>query len=140
MTPQEIVLVDQKIEKTLKKDAIRIFQIRSKSFPQLNICVAPKGLRSLPSDKFEKFQSLHFLLSFQNGRVICAESNITGSRLHVQIVLRDAYFSVQLNQKFQKFVSFKWKDLFYQFLCFCFGLGPIPRIFKNLIRITIFVC
>ena len=124
----------------LKKGAIKIVQKRSKSFPWLNICVAPKGLRSLPSDKFEKSQSLHSLLSFQNGRVIRVERNITGSRLHVQIVLKDAYFSAQLNRKFQKFVSFKWKDLFYQFLCFCFGVGPIPRIFKKLVRITIFVC
>ena len=93
----------------LKKGAIKIVQKRSKSFPWLKICVTPKGLRSLLSDKFEKSQSLHSLLSLQNRRVIRVERNITGSRLHVQIVLKDAYFSVQLNQKFQKFVSFKWK-------------------------------
>ena len=30
-----------------------------------------------------------------------------------KIELKDAYFLVLLNQKFKKFVSFKWKDLFY---------------------------
>ena len=32
----------------------------------------------------------------------------------------------------QKFVSFKWKDLIYQFLCLWFGLAPAPRKFTKL--------
>ena len=36
-----------------------------------------------------------------------------------------------------KFVSFKRKDLIYQFLCLCFGLGPTPRIFTKLLKVTI---
>ena len=54
-----------------------------------------------------------------------------------KIGFKDAYFSVPLNQKSQKFVSFKWKNLFYQFLCLCFGLGPAPRIFTKSMRIPI---
>ena len=57
---------------------------RSQSFPQLNICGAQKGLRSSPSNKFQKSQSLHSLLPFQNGRVTPVEKNITGRGLHVQ--------------------------------------------------------
>ena len=53
------------------------------------------------------------------------------------IDLKDAYFSVPLNLKSQKFLSFKWKDLFYQFFYLCFGLGPAPRIFTKLMRIPI---
>ena len=54
-----------------------------------------------------------------------------------KIELKDAYFSVPLNQKSQKFVSFKWKDLFYQFLGLCFGLGLDPRKFTKLMGIPI---
>ena len=53
------------------------------------------------------------------------------------IDLKDAYFSVPLNLKSQTFLSFKWKDLFYQFFYLCFGLGPAPRIFTKLMRIPI---
>ena len=53
-------------------------------FPQLSTCGAQKGLRSLPSDKFEKSQSLDSLLPFQNRRVIPVERNITGRGLHVK--------------------------------------------------------
>ena len=54
-----------------------------------------------------------------------------------KIDLKDAYFSVPLNPKSRKFVSFKWKDLTYQFLCLCFGLGPAPRIFTKLLKAPI---
>ena len=79
MTPQENILVDQETEQMLKKGAIKVVQ-QDSSFPQLNICSAP----SSPSDKFEKSQSLHSVLLFQNGRVIPLERNITGRGLHVQ--------------------------------------------------------
>ena len=39
---------------------------RSQSLPQLNICGAQKELQSSPGDKFEKSQSLHSVLPFQN--------------------------------------------------------------------------
>ena len=54
-----------------------------------------------------------------------------------KIDLKDAYFSVPPNFKSQKFLSLKWKNLFYQFLCLCFGLGPAPSIFMKLMRIPI---
>ena len=54
-----------------------------------------------------------------------------------KIDLKAAYFPVPLNQKSQKFVSFKWKDLFYQFLCLYFGLGPAPSIFTKLVTIPV---
>ena len=57
---------------------------RSQSLPQLNICGAQKELQSSPGDKFEKSQSLHSVLPFQNWRVITLERNITGRGLHVQ--------------------------------------------------------
>ena len=68
----------------VKESCNRSCQRRSQSFRKLNICGAQKGLRSLPSDKFEKSQLLYSLLSFQNGRVIPVERNITGRGLHVQ--------------------------------------------------------
>ena len=54
-----------------------------------------------------------------------------------KIDVKDGYFSVPLNLRSQNFLSFKWKDLFYHFLCFCFGFGPAPRIFTKLMRIPI---
>ena len=54
-----------------------------------------------------------------------------------KIYLNDAHFLVPLNPKYQKFVSFIWKDLIYQFLYLCFGLGPAPRIFTKVLKVPI---
>ena len=41
----------------------------------------------------------------------------------MQNTLNGCTFSVSLYQDFLKFESFKWKKLFYWFLCLCFGLN-----------------
>lgn len=56
-----------------------------------------------------------------------------------KILLKDAYFSVSLSQKFQMFVSFKLKDLFCQSLCLLFDLGQAPRIYIKFMQIPIFL-
>ena len=57
---------------------------RPDSFSQLKICVSQKGIRVLPRDKHEKFQSVHSLVSYQNGRAIPVEKNIARQGLYVQ--------------------------------------------------------
>ena len=52
---------------------------------------------------------------------------------------KDAYFSAPLNKKFHRFLSLKSNNLFYKFLCLCFGLEPAPKIFKKLMRISIYL-
>ena len=47
----------------------------------------------------------------------------------VKIDMKDAYFTVPLSQKSQKYVRFKWRNQIYKFLCLCFGVGPEPRLF-----------
>ena len=54
-----------------------------------------------------------------------------------KIDLKDKFLTVPLNLKSQTFVSFRWKDLIYQFLCLCFGLGLAPRMFTKLLKILI---
>ena len=51
--------------------------------------------------------------------------------------LKDTCFSVSLNQKSQKLVSFKWRNLFYQYLGHSSGFGPATRILTKLMRIPI---
>ena len=48
--------------------------------------------------------------------------------------LKDAYYSVKIHEKFQKFLKFKWKDQLYQYTCYPNGLGPCPRKFTKIIK------
>ena len=133
MTPQEKVLVDQKIEQMLKKVAIKVVQ-QDRSLFHSSIFVVPKKdfvhrpvmvIPVVPYSHF-KMEGLFLLKeTLQERDYLC------------KIDLKDAYFTVPLNQKSQTFVSFKWTDLSYQFLCLCFGLAPAPRIFIKMMRIPI---
>ena len=53
--------------------------------------------------------------------------------------LKDVYFSVPLNPASRKFVRFLWSRKLHDFLCLCFGLGPVPRIFTKLLKIPVSV-
>ena len=117
MTPQEKVLVDPEVEKMLKKVAIKVAQQdRSLFFSSIFVVLKResghhpvinlKNLNHYLPYSHSKMEALFLLKEIlQEGEYMC------------KIDLKDAYFLVPLNQKFQKFVSFKWKNLLYQFLC-----------------------
>ena len=49
------------------------------------------------------------------------------------------YFSVPFEKNSRQFVCFRWSGNLYEFLCFCFGLGPAPRIFTKLLKVPMTV-
>ena len=53
--------------------------------------------------------------------------------------LNGAYSSVPLNPASKTFAQFLWSGKVYKFLRFCFGLGPVPRIFTKLLKIPVSV-
>lgn len=55
-----------------------------------------------------------------------------------KIDLKDAYFSVALNQKSRKFLRFQWGQEIYKkfrIFCLCFSLGPAPRVFTKIMKV-----
>ena len=51
-----------------------------------------------------------------------------------KIDLKDAYFSVRIAQKDQKFLKFRWRGSLYQFRSCPFGLASAPRSFTKLLK------
>ena len=109
---QEKVLVDQQIEQMLKKVAIKVAEEDSSLFVS-SIFVVPKkdsghcpviSLKNLnyyiPYSHFKLGYSRWKKETLQEGDYMCKSD------------LKDAQFSVSLKQKSQKFVNFKWTDLF----------------------------
>ena len=69
----------------------------------------------------------------------CLRNNLKKADYMCRLGLKDACFSVQSNPACRKFVRFLCLGKLYEFLCLCFGLGPAPRIFTNLIKVPISV-
>ena len=70
--------------------------------------------------KMEGLQNLKYML--QKGDCMC------------KLDLKDACFSVPLEKDSRQFVYFRWSGNLHEFLCFCFCLGPVPRIFTKLLQ------
>ena len=75
--------------------------------------------------KMEGFHCLKYVL--QKGDYIC------------KIDLKDACISIPLHKDSRKLVRFLWAGNLYEFLCLCFGLGPVPRIFTTFLKVPISV-
>ena len=134
MNQEEVLLVDQDIQKIPRKGAIQKMQASLGQFLS-SVFAAPKKdtghrpvlnlkklKKDISNDHFKK--EVLFLLKedLQKGHHMCK----TG--------LKDTYFSVPLHPKSQKFVRVQWKGQLFQFLCLCFGLGPAPKLFTKLLK------
>lgn len=50
--------------------------------------------------------------------------------------LKNAYYSIPVNQVFWNFLIFQVNDLFYQFIVLPFGLASAPRHFTMVMRVV----
>lgn len=48
--------------------------------------------------------------------------------------LRHAYYSVRIAEEHQRYLCFKWEDVYYQFTCLPNGFSDGPRIFTKLMK------
>ena len=51
-----------------------------------------------------------------------------------KIDLCDACFTIPINQKYRKYLRFKWEETLHKHLCFYFGLDLAPLIFTELMK------
>uniref|UniRef100_A0A7M5V533 Reverse transcriptase domain-containing protein n=1 Tax=Clytia hemisphaerica TaxID=252671 RepID=A0A7M5V533_9CNID len=52
-----------------------------------------------------------------------------------KIDLKDAYYSVRIAKRYQKYLKFEFDNQLYQFTCFPNGLGPCPRKFTKIMKV-----
>lgn len=72
---------------------------------------------------------------FRNGRLSQLKHLIQERDWMCKLDLKDRYFSIPLDQDSRKFVSSRQKGTFCEFMCLCFGLGLVPRVFTKLLKI-----
>ena len=59
---------------------------------------------------------------------------VQGGSWMTKVDLKDAYFSVRIAKKDQKFLKFRWRGSLYQFRSCPFGLASAPRSFTKLLK------
>ena len=73
-----------------------------------------------------KMEGLNLLQNmFQKGNYMC------------KVDLKDTYFCVPLKKESRKYVQFQWEETLYEFPCLCLGLGPVPLIYTNILKVPI---
>ena len=74
-----------------------------------------------------KIKGLYYLkFMLQQGELLC------------ELDLNAAYFSVPLHRKdSRKMMRFQWSSNLFDFLSMCFALGPAPRIFTKLLKVSL---
>ena len=137
MNPDQSTLVNQEIESMVQKGAIQKVPHVSGEFlsnlflvdkldggkrPEINL----KNLNLFILYQHFKMEGLHLLRDLlQEGDYMC------------KIDLRNAYFIKPINQKYRKYLKFKWEGTLYEFLCLCLGLCPAPLIFIEITKVPI---
>ena len=74
---------------------------------------------------------------FKMDDLFLSKEMLLSGDLMCKINLKGACFPVPLAKNSQKYVRFHWKENPYEFLCLCFGLSLVSRIFKELMKISI---
>ena len=72
----------------------------------------------------------HFKMEHLN----CALGLMEENCFMASIDLTDAYYSVNVDEKFRKYLRFIWNDRLYQFTCLAQGLSCAPRIFTKIMK------
>ena len=85
-------------------------------------------------DKFEKSKRAFTIYGLH-----CLRNVLKKWDCMCKLDLKDAYSSITLNLSSRTFVQFPWWGKLYEFLCLGFGLGPAPKFFTKLMKITVAV-
>ena len=56
-----------------------------------------------------------------------------------KIDLKDTYFIVPLDKSCRHLVRFLWEGNLYECTCLCFGLGLVPRVFSEILKVPILI-
>ena len=129
----ECEVIEGQIQKLLKKNNIRpcphekgeiisnIF-LRTKKDGSHHLILNLKKLNQFAEYKYFKMDSLHTILRLTKKRCYMASLDI-----------KDAYYTIPVDETYQKYLRFQWETQLYCLTCPPNGLGPCPRKFTKVL-------
>ena len=101
---------------------------------QFPLCSPQKGWGSQASNQSKTPKQLHSIRTFQNGIKPHVKGSSKEGGLLSKSGLKDAYLTVPIWEKHQKYLRFLWRDSLLEFACLPFGLASAPRVFTKLLK------
>ena len=138
-SPEEKILIDTEVNEMLRKGAIMPVPPQKNQFISNLFLTTKKEGKYRPVVNLKNLNACIPYAKFKMEGIQEVKDLLQPNDLMVKLDLRDAFFSVPLNQESQKLVRFRWKGKLFQFLCMCFGISPAPRIFTKVMKIPISV-
>ena len=137
MNKKQIALVDLELKEMLKKGAIMRTQLAQGEFLSSLFLVGKKDGGYCPVINLKMLNQFIPFLHFKLEGLSQLKHIIQEGDWMCKLDLKDAYFSVPLDRNSRKFVRFQWNGTLYEFMCLCFGLGPAPRVFTKLLKLSL---
>lgn len=134
---EEQILIDSEIENLVLKNAVRETTPTSDSFYSNVFLVPKKGGELRPVINLKNLNSFlpyeHFKME---GIQLLRDLMEEGDWL-VKLDLKDAYLTINVAEKFRKFLKFFWKNKIMEFTSLPFGIAIAPRVFTKIMKIPI---
>ena len=135
VSEKEAEIIDNEIESMLKKQVIKISQHENDEFIS-GIFLRPKK----EEGKFRVILNLkpfnHFVVAehFKMDTIVTCIELMSDKCFMASIDLRDAYYSIPMDESDQKYLKFIWRGQLYQYTCLPMGLACAPRKFVKLLK------
>ncbi len=135
VSPENKELIDLEIRDMFEKEIIIKTSHEDGEF------VSPIFPRPKPDGRLRIILNLKQLngymeyLHFKMDNIKTVLSNVTRDCLMASIDLKSAYYSIKIDDEYQKFLKFKYDDELYQFTCYPNGLAPCPRKFTKVMKV-----
>ena len=134
---QEQIAIDQEIFEMHQMGVITQVTHSSDQFVSSIFTRPKKGGKVRTIINLKKLNQFIPYQHFQMEGLKQAKHMLHQGDLLVKIDLKNAYWSVPIAQKDQKYLRFEWRGHLWQFTVLAFGLGPAPRIFTKLMKLPI---
>lgn len=137
LSKENEVLIDKEIESMLAQGIIKMTTWEPDEY------VSPIFPVSNPDGRVRVILNLKVLnryveyLHFKMDNIHTVLRCVTPNCYMASIDLKQAYYSVKIDDFFQKFLKFRWKDNLYQYTCYPNGLGPCPRKFTKIMKVPL---
>ena len=131
------LLIDQEVQELLAKQAVHYVPTsrqNEQGFISSLFVVPKKGGGHRPVINLRPLNSFIPYEHFKMESIHMLKDLIRKDDYLVKVDLKDAYLTVPIWEKHQKYLRFLWRDSLLEFACLPFGLASAPRVFTKLLK------